>query len=248
MAVSIASAATAGSWVGAVALAGGKLHAATACSAPPTKVGCTLLESANANKSSAIGFATVDEALPANSRATGSAVLASTINDPESPSALNPALSTITSSLIGLRESGRGTARGIFHLEMVVSIPVMASQVRPVDRPLFATASLSVAATPEPAAVRRYPAECRLLRSPRAGSIAPVGSTAPLTTCAIAASAVAVGLACRLTNCERFATVLVPVLAQVLGAGLSPSPGWMIASPTVAPSLRAKTWLLLRMY
>src|SRR5712692_4788089 len=70
--------------------------------------------------------------------------------------------------------------------------------------------------------------------------MAPVESTAPETTSAIAASTL---LVCSGTACEKRATVL-PLAVQLV----STKPGCKIASLGEAWPVRAKTWLLLRMY
>src|ERR1700730_4812417 len=80
----------------------------------------------------------------------------------------------------------------------------------------------------------------------------PLGSTLPGTTCAIAASmfaAEAVLLSVsRFTNSERLATVAASDLSHLL-SGVRPASirdGWTMGSLTLATSLRARTWLLLR--
>jgi len=58
----------------------------------------------------------------------------------------------------------------------------------------------------------------------------------------MAASTFGRGSSSRWKNCDRFAAVTVPFAVQLL----STSPGWTMASPIAARSLRARTWVLLR--
>src|SRR5580692_8335506 len=98
-------------------------------------------------------------------------------------------------------------------------------QVSPVVRPLFATAIPREGASPEPACggpAIGTPFASALTPSNR---MFPLVSTLPETICAMAASTGFGGLPSRVKNCERVATVAVPVLVQVLGAGLSIKPG-----------------------
>src|SRR5262250_3936130 len=112
----------------------------------------------------------------------------------------------------------------------------MLEQVRPVDRPLFATGMLTAPATPDPAC--GAPATGTPFPSAVAPRyrIFPAGSTFPDTTCAIAASifdadAVLLSVS-RLANCERLATVVVWFLLHRAVASINP--GWTIASPSAA--------------
>src|ERR1700758_3061136 len=76
----------------------------------------------------------------------------------------------------------------------------------------------------------------------------PEVSTLPDTICAIAASTLdddAVWLSfSRFANCVRLATVVVCAGSQFT----SINPGWVMASPTAAASLRASTCVLLNTY
>jgi hypothetical protein len=141
---------------------------------------------------------------------------------------------------VALRESGCGAARGIIHHNRGVD-PGDGVTGEPRRSPAFRHPFVQRCGGSRTGSWRAGPrlsACCRggRERLDRAGGIHRAAHH--LRDCRVCRGR---GLACRLTNCERFATVLVPVLLQVLGAGLSPSPGWTIGSPMLAPSLRAKT-------
>ena len=112
--------------------------------------------------------------------------------------------------------------------------------LRPVVRPLFATLRPTFAAIPVPlcggAGSGTFPVA--VLPSEK---IVPFVSTAPGLISAMDASTFVPGVS-SLANWDKWATTEVLLGLQLL----STSPGWMMLSPRVAESLRASTWLLLR--
>src|SRR5208282_972608 len=132
-------------------------------------------------------------------------------------------------------------------------VPTIVEQVNPVVLPLFATAPLYGAAMAW-AGVRPVPD----VGGPGFGTpfvsvvprsrMLPLVSTAPLTTCARAASIFGIDPVSRGKYSERFATVCVELLAHFT----SINPGCVMPTPTSGlpefPALFASTWLLLRMY
>src|SRR5215472_3612824 len=101
----------------------------------------------------------------------------------------------------------------------------MVEQLRPVLRPLLATA---VAFGTREATGRTVlaggPSSGTPLVEPAPSSMMlPLESTVPETTCAMAASASGFGCCSRFVNCERWPTVTLPELAtHVLGVSISP--------------------------
>src|SRR5437879_13076243 len=114
-------------------------------------------------------------------------------------------------------------------------------QVRPVERPLLATARPTAAAAPEPACGGPSVGIPPLFVPPNS-RIVPSRSTVPATTCASAASTFGGEPVSRLKYCESCDKTVVPTVEQFE----TPTPGWMKLSLDVASSLRARRWLLLR--
>src|SRR5579862_4084063 len=97
--------------------------------------------------------------------------------------------------------------------------------VRPVVRPLFATASSNEGDSPEPASGAPANGTPFASVAEPSNKMFPLVLTLPETICAIAASTGFGGFPSSVKNCERLAAVVVPVLVHVLGAGLSIKPG-----------------------
>src|SRR5437867_1235537 len=110
----------------------------------------------------------------------------------------------------------------------LVWIEVILPVVKPVVRPLFMTASPTVAV-------------CGVVRGAPMSRIAPLASTLPRAV-ASAASTLAVPSGTRLP--AKSPTTLLPVGEQPE----STRPGWSVSSPGLAWPERASTWLLLRMH
>ena len=113
--------------------------------------------------------------------------------------------------------------------------------VSPVVRPLLATLRPTFAAIPVPACGGPGSGTFPVAVLPRE-MIVPLVSTAPGLISAMAASTFVPDVS-SLSNCDKWATTEGLLGLQLL----STSPGWMMLSPSVAESLRASTWLLLRM-
>src|ERR1700704_4126032 len=86
-----------------------------------------------------MGFAIVELRSPANRRATGSAVCAFTINDPESPGELNVVLSISTWLSYVTRKVDFEPQVFSYCTWTVTFVAAIVSQVRPLVRPLLAT-------------------------------------------------------------------------------------------------------------
>src|SRR5271157_6167684 len=99
-------------------------------------------------------------------------------------------------------------------------VPTIVEQVNPVVLPLFATAPLCGApmawagVRPAPEAGAPGLGTPLLSELPRSRML-PLVSTAPLATCAMAASILGIGPVCRLKKAERFATGRVEALTQL---------------------------------
>ena len=117
-------------------------------------------------------------------------------------------------------------------------------------RPLLATDRLSHAVSPLPpveeipgGAAASVPSGWRVPNS----RMLPFAFTAPELTWAMAASALVV-LDLSESQLVSEPTGVVPAPSPLGVQLLSMSPGWIMASPTAAWSLRASTWLLLSRY
>src|SRR5260370_42364417 len=158
------------------------------CAAVPTITGLDwgFTGSAKPFRTSEIGLPTVSGALRATSKATGSAVSCVTIREPESPSALKP-LFVMETGLVKETLKTLPVPHPFWYSTLMFAcMEKMEEQVKPVDRPLFATVLPTVGATPEPA--RGGASSGGLLGVPLNLRIGPAGSTAPRLICASAAS------------------------------------------------------------
>src|SRR3989475_12821585 len=120
----------------------------------------------------------VSDVFPAKSKATGSAVSLVTTRAPESPSALKP-LFVIATWLVKETLKTLPVPHPFWYSTLMFAcMEKMEEQVKPVDRPLFATVLPTVGATPEPA--RGGASSGGLLVGPLNWRSVPAVSTAPL--------------------------------------------------------------------